>query len=56
MDRVDIPEDFLSKIYLGRCGYDYNYACASPEGRIADFNVWDRFLSTEQLMDWTSCK
>ena len=56
MTQVDIPEDFLSKVYVGRCSFDFNNGCASPEGKITDFNMWDRFLSTEQLNDWTQCR
>ncbi len=44
------------QIYIGRCSFDHNYACSSPEGKITDFNIWDRFLSTEELIDWTTCK
>ncbi len=56
MTLVDIPEDFLEKIYLGRCAYDFNYACSSPESQYTDLNIWDKFLSTEKLMQWTTCQ
>ncbi len=56
MTGVDIPEDFLTKVYLGRCSYDYKFACSSPESQYTDFNVWDRFLSTEDLVKWTTCQ
>ncbi len=53
---VVIPPDFLSKTYLGRCSFDYKVACSSPEGQIADFNVWDRPLTEEEAKDWTTCR
>ncbi len=56
MTEVEFPDDFLSKVFVGRCSYDFNNGCSSPEGRITDFNIWDRFLSTEQLIEWTTCK
>ncbi len=57
MTQVYIPEDFLTKVYLGRCSnVDKKYACSSPESQYTDFNIWDRFLSTEELIKWTSCQ
>ncbi len=56
MTDVDIPEDFLSKVLIGRCNRDFRYGCSPPEGQLTDFNIWDKFISTEQLMKWTSCK
>ena len=51
---VQIPEDFLSHIQLGACSYD-SASCISPEGELSDFNVWDRFLSDEEVLQWTTC-
>ena len=53
---VTIPADFLRKVSIGRCNFDYKMSCTSPEGRLADFNVWDRALSTRELLDWTTCR
>ncbi len=56
MTEVDLPESFLSRFFLGRCSYAGEYACSSPESQYADLNIWDRFLSTEQLVNWTMCR
>ncbi len=56
MTHVQIPEDFLSKVFLGRCSNEYKYACSSPEGQYTDLNIWDRFLSAEELIQWTTCR
>lgn len=53
---VQIPGDFLSKVYLARCSFDYKGTCSSPEGQISDFNVWDRALKLSELEDWTTCR
>ncbi len=76
---VEIPEDFLSKTYIGRCSHSFNWACSSPESEVttttmhmpylvmklilsprshqfSDFNVWDRFMSDQEMVQWTSCK
>ena len=29
-----IPEDVLSKVLIGRCARDFQYACAPPEGEV----------------------
>ena len=55
MRKVEIPEDFLEHINLGACSYD-SESCISPEGEISDFNVWDRFLDDEEVVQWTTCK
>ncbi len=31
---VEIPEDFLSKTYIGRCSHSFNWACSSPESEV----------------------
>ncbi len=56
MTGVHIPRDFLSKFYLGRCQHDHGFACSSPESEYTDFNVWDRALDTEELVEWTTCR
>lgn len=56
MTQVEIPKDFLSKVFLGRASYDYKYSASSPESQYADLNIWDRFLTTEELVKWTVCE
>ena len=41
---------------MARCSYNYTVACSAPEGKITDFNVWDRALTLQEAMDWTSCR
>ncbi len=53
---VSIPADFLSKVYLGRCAYDYINTCSLPGGQISDFNVWSRALTEKEMQDWTTCR
>ncbi len=53
---VNIPPNFLSKIYLARCSFNYTAACSAPEGKITDFNVWDKALSLQEAKDWTTCR
>lgn len=56
LTEVQIPDDFLSKLYLGRCSYDIRHVCSSPESQYTDLNVWDRMLNMEELVSWTTCK
>lgn len=53
---LTIPEDFLSKIYILRCAYNYTPDCSSPKAKLTDFNVWDRALTRDEALDWTSCR
>ena len=53
---VEIPEDFLSKVYIARCNFDYKNTCSSPEGQVSDFNIWSKSLSVDEMKDWTSCR
>jgi hypothetical protein len=56
LQNVTIPSNFLHKTYLGMCAQDYNGGCSGPEGQISDFNVWDRALTEEEMVDWTTCR
>ncbi len=56
MTEVEIPENFLSKIYIARCAFDYKFTCSTPEGQISDFNIWKRALTQEEAEDWTTCR
>ena len=51
-----IPRDFLTKLYVGRCAFDFKGGCTTPGGLFTDLNVWDRALSVEEATQWTSCK
>lgn len=53
---VEIPRDFLSKLYIGRCSFDFKKTCSSPMAELADLNVWSRFLSIDELKAWTTCR
>ena len=53
---VQFPEDFLSKLFLGRGSYDYKFSASSPESQYTDLNIWDRFLTEEELVGWTTCQ
>ena len=56
LKRVEIPEDFLSKIYVQRCEFNYTNTCSAPDGMFTDLNVWDRALTQEEAEAWTSCR
>ncbi len=56
LTQVHIPDNFLDMVVLGRCNRDFKYGCSPPEGQITDFNIWDQFLETNVLQDWTLCR
>ena len=30
--------------------------CTAPGGMATDFNIWDRAMDDNELVDWTKCK
>ena len=56
LENVVIPPDFLTKVYIGRCAFSYQKGCTTPGGLFTDFNVWDRFLTEQEAVDWTACR
>ena len=56
LENVQLPTDLLDKIYLGRCPWDHTDSCSKHNGKFADFNLWDRPLSEQEMLDWTSCR
>ncbi len=52
---VTIDPDFMTKVFIGGCATVIP-GCAMPGGIIADFNLWDRPLSSEEMVDWTACR
>ncbi len=56
MTEVEIPEDFLSSVFLGRSNYDYKFYGSSPQSQYTDLNIWNKFLGEEELVAWTTCQ
>lgn len=48
----------LNKVFLARSSDETTLQVSkrSPIPQITDFNIWNRPLSTEEMLDWTSCK
>ena len=42
------------------CGYvpveEQEKGCTVPGGMATDFNIWDRAMGDQELIDWTTCK
>ena len=56
LKNVEIPQDFLTKVHIGRCAHNFTGGCTTAGGLLSDFNIWSRALSEEEANDWTSCK
>ena len=56
MKTLEFPEDILSKVYLASCNLDYKGGCTGPEGKVSDFNMWNRTLPMEEMVGFTTCK
>ncbi len=55
LTKTEIPPHFLSGVYIARCSLDYKGSCSSPEGQVSDFNMWSRFLTEQDMKDFTTC-
>ena len=57
---VKIPKGFLDKIIIGPCKLNAtSYGtkpCVRHKAMVTDFNVWDRALSEDELVNWTNCR
>ena len=57
---LKIPKDLLMKPSLMSCGFypvDHQTKdCTAPGGMATDFNIWNRALGVQELIDWTTCK
>lgn len=53
---VTLPKDLLSKVYLGMCVNHDKDPCSKHAGKFTDFNVWDRALTEQEMLTWTTCK
>ena len=51
---LELNADKLGKVFLGKCDYD-GEGCTTPGAMYADYNAWLGELSTQELVDWTSC-
>ena len=56
LERLEIPKELLTKVYIMRCASNFEVDCTAPGGMATDFNYWDRALSDKELKDWTTCK
>ena len=52
---LEIPENFLDHIYVGRCA-DPEKVCSVHAGDITDVNIWNRALSLQEMIEWTNCQ
>ena len=62
LDRIDnhvqhvfLPDNLLDLIYIGRC-VNKKDSCSQHAGDITDVNLWNRALSLQEMIDWTSCQ
>ena len=47
-------DDFFEILWLGKNAMGFGGAF-SIVGEITDFQAWDRFLSVDEMKEWTSC-
>ena len=55
LSELRIPKNLLLSVFLMRCVWD-RPDCTNPGGMTTDFNIWDRSMDDDELVDWTTCK
>jgi hypothetical protein len=53
---LTVPIELLLKVHLLRCLNDYELDCTTPGAKVTDFNIWDKTLTAEEMIKWTSCE
>ena len=48
-----LHSDILENVYVGRTS---DAGSSNHAGQMSDFNIWDYALTTDQMIQWTSCK
>ena len=63
---LEVPNELLDMIYVGKASdFDLDDTVVSDKikrsqrsqpGQISDFNLWNRSLSPNEMIEWTNCK
>ena len=57
---LKVPKELLLGASLMSCGFapveEQTRDCTAPAGMATDFNIWDRAMDDNELVDWTKCK
>ena len=53
-DCYTFRDTFYEELWIGKDARGFGGA-ASIIGEITDFHAWDRFLSVDEMKEWTSC-
>ena len=63
---LEVPNELLDTIYVGKASdFDLDDTVVSGNtkrsqrsqpGQISDFNLWNRSLTSNEMIEWTNCK
>ena len=56
LNELNFPRDVMSYIYIGKCAFEFQGSCTGPEGELSDFNMWNKALSVQEMIAFTSCR
>ena len=60
LSELKISKELLTRVSLMSCGYvpveEQEEGCTVPGGMATDFNIWDRAMGDQELIEWTTCK
>ena len=56
-DKVSVNREVFRDLKANNCSYYPNLNCSDSAGtRVADLGVWDKALSYEEMVGWTTCR
>ena len=53
---IAMNRTFLKEAYIKTCLVQQDICVTGSEVRVTDFNIWDKALSSDELVKWTTCR
>ena len=55
-EKAHLDTDFLHELKANNCTHDRDYTCVNNVGTtVADLSVWEKALSTTEMVAWSTC-
>ena len=53
---IAVNKTFLNETYITNCTRQQDICLTDSEASITDLNIWDKALSSDELVKWTTCR
>ena len=56
-EKAQLNTDFLRELKANNCSHNKNYTCVNAVGTtVADLGVWEKALTTSEMVAWSTCR